>query len=196
MSRVALTGGIASGKSFVADEFARLGATVVDSDVLAHEAVEPGTQGLAAVVDRFGADILGPDGTLDRAALGALVFHDDAARADLNAIVHPIVRSRAAAREAEAPEGAVVIQVIPLLVETGLDREFDTIIVVDVPVGVQEERLRLRSGLSLDEARARIRAQATRSQRLAVATHIVDNSGAPGRTIEQVADLWKVLNDN
>lgn len=196
MSRVALTGGIASGKSFVADEFARLGATVVDSDVLAHEAVEPGTQGLAAVVDRFGADILGPDGTLDRAALGALVFHDDAARADLNAIVHPIVRSRAAAREAEAPEGAVVIQVIPLLVETGLDKEFDTIIVVDVPVGVQEERLRLRSGLSLDEARARIRAQATRSQRLAVATHIVDNSGAPGRTIEQVADLWKVLNDN
>lgn len=196
MSRVALTGGIASGKSFVADEFARLGATVVDSDVLAHEAVEPGTQGLAAVVDRFGADILGPDGTLDRAALGALVFHDDAARADLNAIVHPIVRSRAAAREAEAPEGAVVIQVIPLLVETGLDKEFDTIIVVDVPVGVQEERLRLRSGLSLDEARARIRAQATRSQRLAVATHIVDNSGAPRRTIERVADLWKVLNDN
>lgn len=193
MTRTALTGGIASGKTFVADELARLGAVIVDSDLIAREVVEPGTPGLAQVVERFGADILQADGSLDRARLGQIVFSDEAARADLNAIVHPLVRQRAVELESGAPEGAVVIQVVPLLVETGLDKGFDRILVVDVPVETQLERLMGRNGLPEDEAMARINAQATREQRLAVATHVIDSSGAHEETLARVARIWRQL---
>src|SRR5215218_3743603 len=125
MLRVGLTGGIASGKSAVADELAAHGAVVVDADVLAREVVEPGTPGLAAVVERFGPSVLAEDGRLDRAGLGRLVFADGAARRDLERIIHPAVRARAAEIEQQAAADAVVVQVIPLLVETGQAKDFD-----------------------------------------------------------------------
>lgn len=193
MHRIALTGGIASGKSFVADEFAARGASIIDSDVLAREVVEPGTAGLARIVERFGPDMLDGEGKLDRARLGELVFSNEEARQQLNSIVHPLVRERAAALEAAAPEGTVVIHVIPLLVETGLDRGFDRIIVVDVPVQVQLDRLRRRNGLSVGEAQARISAQATREERAAVASYFIDNSGERHETAAQVDRVWAQL---
>lgn len=193
MHRIALTGGIASGKSFVADEFAARGASIIDSDVLAREVVEPGTAGLARIVERFGHDMLDGEGTLDRARLGELVFSNEEARQQLNSIVHPLVRERAASLEAAAPEGTVVIHVIPLLVETGLDRGFDRIIVVDVPVQVQLDRLRRRNGLSVGEAQARISAQATREERAAVASYFIDNSGERHETAAQVDRVWAQL---
>nr|NLI49537.1 dephospho-CoA kinase [Propionibacterium sp.] len=194
--RIALTGGIGSGKSTVADLLAARGAVIVDADLLAREAVAPGSPGLAAVVARFGRGVLAPDGTLDRAALGALVFADAAARADLNAIVHPRVRDLAARRRAEAlaadPE-AVVVHVIPLLVETGQADSFDTVVVVDCPVAVQVARVMARNGLSRPDAEARVAAQASRDQRLAVATHVIDNGGTPDELGPQVAALWAAL---
>lgn len=193
MHRIALTGGIASGKSFVADEFAARGASIIDSDVLAREVVEPGTAGLARIVERFGPDMLDGEGKLDRARLGELVFSNEEARQQLNSIVHPLVRERAASLEAAAPEGTVVIHVIPLLVETGLDRGFDRIIVVDVPVQVQLDRLRRRNGLSVGEAQARISAQATREERAAVASYFIDNSGERHETAAQVDRVWAQL---
>lgn len=193
MHRIALTGGIASGKSFVADEFAARGASIIDSDVLAREVVEPGTAGLARIIERFGPDMLDGEGKLDRARLGELVFSNEEARQELNSIVHPLVRERAAALEAAAPEGTVVIHVIPLLVETGLDRGFDRIIVVDVPVEVQLDRLRRRNGLSVGEAQARISAQATREERAAVASYFIDNSGERHETAAQVDRVWAQL---
>ena len=193
MTRIALTGGIASGKSFVAAELEALGAVIIDSDVLARDVVAPGTPGLAAVVGRFGDAVLRADGELDRAALGAIVFADDAARADLNAIVHPLVRARAAELEEAVPEGAVVIQVVPLLVETGLYRGFGTVIVVDVPEETQLDRLMRRNPLTREEARARLDAQASRDERLAVATHVVDNAGSPEATRRRVRELWREL---
>ncbi|HJE51424.1 MAG TPA: dephospho-CoA kinase [Tessaracoccus flavescens] len=193
MRRIALTGGIASGKSFVADELERLGAVIIDSDVLARVVVEPGTPGLRKIRERFGASILREDGTLDRAALGELVFADDAAREDLNAIVHPLVRDEAEQRTAQAPEGAVVIQVIPLLVETGLHESFDGVIVVDVPTETQVRRLMHRNDVDLTAARARVRAQASRQERLAVADWVIDNSADQAATVRQVEELWPQL---
>lgn len=191
--RVGLTGGIASGKSSVADALAAHGAILIDSDVLAREVVEPGTPGLAAIVRRFGAGVLAPDGVLDRARLGELIFEDDQARADLNAIVHPAVRARRAELFDSAPDDSVVVAVIPLLVESGLVDQFDQIVVVDVPELVQLERLMKRNGFSRDEALARVRSQASRDERLAVADHVIDNSGTPTQTRTQVARLWREL---
>ncbi|NLE97411.1 MAG: dephospho-CoA kinase [Propionibacterium sp.] len=191
MVRTALTGGIASGKSAVADMLRERGATIIDSDVLAREVVEPGTEGLRRVVERFGESILTPDGALDRAALGRVVFNDAAARADLNAITHPLVRERAVALE-EAAEG-LVIQVIPLLVEADLVDGFGRVIVVDVPEDVQLGRLMARDGSSRQEARSRIDAQAGREERLAVADHVLDNSGGPDETLRQVEALLPKL---
>ena len=193
MSRIALTGGIASGKSAVADLLAAKGAVLVDSDVLAREVVAPGTPGLAAVVHRFGEGILRPDGALDRPALGAIVFADPDARADLEAITHPRIRARAGELRAEAPAGAVVIDVIPLLVEGDLSGRFDEVIVVDVPEEVQIERLRRRDGFTRDEAMARLAAQASREDRLAVADHVIDNSGDTDALAAQVDRLWDAL---
>jgi dephospho-CoA kinase len=190
--RVGLTGGIASGKSTAAELLAERGAVLVDSDVLAREVVEPGTPGLAAVVERFGPEVL-RDGRLDRPALGRIVFADAAARRDLEAIVHPAVRSRARELEAQAPADAVVVHVIPLLVETGQADDFDVVLVVDVAPEVQRERLVRRDGLSGAEADARIAAQASRADRLAVADHVLDNGQGLGDLEEQVARLWPEL---
>lgn len=193
MRRIGLTGGIASGKSFVADELRRHGATIIDSDVLAREVVEPGTPGIAAVIERFGQHILTQDGSLDRAKLGSIVFADDQARADLNAIVHPLVRERSAALEAGAPDGALVVHVIPLLVETGQQDTFDEVIVVDVPVATQLRRLMHRDDLSQDQAYQRIMAQASRIERCEAATHVIDNDGDQASTVRQVDALWPLL---
>jgi len=188
---IGLTGGIGSGKSTVAELLAERGAVVIDADLLAREVVEPGTPGLAAVVERFGEGVLRSDGALDRPALGRLVFADPDARRDLEAIVHPAVRARAAELTAAAPPGAVVVQVIPLLAETGQAASFDLVVVVDVAPEVQLARVRARDGLDADEARARVRAQAGREERLAFADIIIDNSGTPAELLAQVERLWR-----
>lgn len=190
MLRVGLTGGIASGKTSVADQLAARGAVVIDSDVLAREVVEPGTPGLVAIVQRFGEEVL-TGGRLDRARLGALVFADPAARHDLESIVHPAVRARAAELERQAPADAVVVHVIPLLVETGQARDFDVLVVVDLDPAAQLERLRNRNGLSVEEARSRMVAQASRLERLAVADHVLENDGPPEDLARQVGQLWE-----
>ena len=139
--RVGLTGGVAAGKSTVSALLAELGAVVVDADLLAREVVAPGTEGLAEVVAAFGPDVLTDEGALDRAALGAVVFADPARRRTLEGIIHPRVRARAAALEAQAPDGAIVVHDIPLLAETGQAASFDAVIVVDVPEETQVERM-------------------------------------------------------
>lgn len=194
--RIGLTGGIGSGKSTVADLLAERGAVIVDADVLAREVVAPGTEGLDAVVKRFREGVLRADGTLDRPALGAIVFSDADARADLNAITHPRVRARARQLRNEALEAdpdAVVVDVIPLLVETGQAASFDEVVVVDVPVETQVERVMARNGLSRDEASARVRAQASREERLAAATRVIDNGGDIAALEPQVDELWDQL---
>jgi dephospho-CoA kinase len=191
--KVGLTGGVGAGKSTVAAALADLGAVVIDADVLAREVVEPGTPGLAAVVQEFGPDVLAPDGSLDRARLGELVFADPARRSALEAIVHPLVRRRAADLEAAAPAGAVVVHDIPLLAETGQAGSFDAVLVVDVPVEVQVARLARDRGWSAGEAAARIAAQATREDRLAVATYVLDNTGTPEDLRQRVAEVFVQL---
>ncbi len=189
--RIGLTGGIASGKSTVADQLAELGGVIIDADILAREVVAPGTPGLEAVRARFCEGVLSTDGSLDRAALGAIVFADPLARRDLEAIIHPAVRRRAAELEAAAPPGSVVVHVIPLLVETGQSEAFDEVVVVDVAPQAQRDRLMARSGLSAAEADARIGAQATRQARLSVADHVLDNSRGLAELTEQVTALWR-----
>jgi dephospho-CoA kinase len=192
--RVGLTGGIASGKSTVAELLAQRGALVIDADALAREVVERGTPGLAAVVDRFGPEVLAPDGRLDRAALGRRVFAADdgsmGARRDLEAIVHPAVRARAALVEASAAPDQVVVHVIPLLVETGQASSFELVVVVDVDPEVQRARLLERGGLTGTEADARVAAQASRAERLAVADVVLDNNGTRADLARHVEQLW------
>jgi dephospho-CoA kinase len=188
-----MTGGVASGKSTVSELLRSLGAIVVDADALAREVVAPGTPGLDAVVTEFGPEMLGPDGGLDRARLGALVFGDPARRATLEAIVHPLVRARAAEIEASAPAGSVVVHDIPLLVETGQASSFDAVLVVDVPVEVQVARAVRDRGWSEEEARSRIAAQASREERLAAATYVVDNSGTIEDLRQRVAEVFAEL---
>ncbi len=155
--RVGLTGGVASGKSTVSAILTELGAVVIDADLLAREVVAAGTDGLAAVVEEFGPEVLGPDGALDRPRLGALVFADPERRRALEAIIHPRVRARAAEIEASAPEGSVVVHDIPLLTETGQAASFDAVVVVDVPTEVQVDRMVRIRGMSEEDARARSR---------------------------------------
>lgn len=191
--QVGLTGGIGSGKSTVSSLLAARGAVIVDSDVLAREVVAAGTDGLAAVVAEFGAAVLGPGGELDRGRLAAVVFADPGARARLNAIVHPLVRARAAQLVAAAPDGAIVVQAIPLLVEVGLAHSFDLVVVVDLPPELAIERLVGARGMSLEDARARIAAQADRAVRLAAADVVIDNSGPPEALEDQVERLWLAI---
>jgi dephospho-CoA kinase len=191
--RVGLTGGVASGKSTAAALLRELGAVVVDSDVLAREVVEPGTPGLAAVVEAFGPGVLDADGRLDRPALGALVFGDEPARRRLEGILHPLIRARAAELEAAAPDGAVVVHDIPLLVETGQADRFDAVVVVDVPVETQVERMARDRGMSREDALARVQAQASREERLAVATHVVDNTGTREDLRDRVTEVLEEL---
>ncbi|GAB3193328.1 hypothetical protein GCM10027261_08130 [Geodermatophilus arenarius] len=190
MLRIGLTGGIGSGKSTVAALLAARGALVVDADRIAREVVEPGTAGLAAVVEAFGPDVLTPDGALDRPALAAVVFADPQARARLDGIVHPLVRARALEVVQSAPEDAVVVQDVPLLVETGQAGAYDLVLVVEADLDTRVARLVLR-GLTEDDARARIAAQATDEQRRAVADVVLDNSGAPEALAAQVERFWE-----
>lgn len=192
MRRIGLTGGIASGKSTVADRLAELGAVIIDADVLAREAVAPGTPGLARVAGRFGANVL-DGGELDRAALAAVVFTDPQARTDLEGIVHPAVRSLAAKRERDAPADAVVVHVIPLLVETGQAGDFDLVVVVDCDPAAQVARLRARNQLTSAQAQARLDAQAPRGERLAAADVVLSNDGSPTQLRAQVDALWAEL---
>jgi dephospho-CoA kinase len=191
--RVGLTGGIASGKSTVAGILAELGAVVVDADLLAREVVAPGTEGLREVVAAFGPEVIAASGELDRPALAALVFGDDAARMTLERIVHPRVRARAAELEASAPPGAVVVHDIPLLVETGQAGEFDAVLVVDVPVETQIDRLTRLKGMSRAEAEARVTAQASREQRRAAASYLIDNTGTPEDLRHRVTEVFERL---
>jgi dephospho-CoA kinase len=190
--RIGLTGGVGSGKSTVAGLLARNGALVISADALAREVVEPGSPGLAALIERFGAGILTPDGALDRAALARLAFTDDRARADLNAIVHPLVGRRSAEIMAELPDDAVVIYDVPLLVENDLSGGFDVVVVVEADVETRVRRL-VRRGLTEDGARARIAVQATDEQRRAVADEIIRNDGSPDELAAAVDELWERL---
>ena len=191
--RVGLTGGIASGKSTVSARLRDLGAVVVDADLLAREVVAPGTPGLDAVVAEFGPEVLRPDGSLDRPALGAVVFADPERRVALEAIVHPLVRAAAADLEATAGKHDVVVHDIPLLVEAGRAGDFDAVVVVDAPVEVQVERMVRDRGMTEDEARARIAAQATRDQRRAVADHLVENTGSREELLARVDEVFATL---
>ena len=191
---VALTGGIGAGKTTVARLLAQRGAILIDSDVLSREVVEPGTPGLEAIVERFGPAVLAADGSLDRQALGTIIFADAQARADLNGIVHPEVRRRRAELIASAPDGSIVISVSPLLVEGGLQDGFDGVIVVDVPIDTQVDRLKARSDLDDQQARARVNAQASRDERLEVADWVIENSGSYDQLRQQVEVVWDALN--
>lgn len=195
MRHFALTGNIASGKSTVAALLAEHGATIIDADQLAREAVAPGTPGLQAVLDQFGPALLLPDGTLDRAALRRHVFRDPAARDQLNAIVHPIVRRlRDDAVEAARLRGdAVVISDIPLLFEVGLERAFDGVILVDAPPAVRQARLVRDRGLSPEDAEAMIAAQWPTERKRAGATWIIDNDGPREALAPRIAALWPAL---
>lgn len=188
---IGLTGGVASGKSAVAARFQALGITVADADVAAREAVAVGSQGLAEVVLAFGADVLGPDGALDRAAMRRRVFNDDAQRLRLEAIVHP--RVRAALRAAcEAAEGPYAIAAIPLLAEGGGREAYpwlQRILVVDVPRSIQLERLLARDGIDAALAERMIAVQATRAERLAIADDVIVNDGSLAALDEYVAAL-------
>jgi dephospho-CoA kinase len=184
--RVGLTGGIASGKSTVSAILAGLGAVVVDADLIAREVVARGTPGLEAVVAEFGPELLTPEGDLDRAAMGAVVFADPDARRRLEAIIHPLVHRRSAELEAAAPARSVVVHDIPLLAEVGRAGSFDAVVVVDVPTELQVARMVEHRGWSREDAEARIAAQAGREARLAIATHVIDNSGSLDELRRQV----------
>ncbi|MCY1674857.1 dephospho-CoA kinase [Pseudarthrobacter sp. SL88] len=190
MLKIGLTGGIASGKSVVASRLKERGAVLVDADALAREVVEPGTEGLERIVAVFGQDMLDAEGQLDRPRLGEAVFGNKDRLAALNGIVHPLVRARAAAITAAAPEGAVVVQDIPLLVETGQGSNFHLVLVVDAPDGLRLERMQELRGMSAEAARARMAAQAPRETRLAAADVVLDNSGPLVHLLEQVDSLW------
>jgi len=186
--RVGLTGGIASGKSLVADLFAQLGVPVIDTDRVAREVVEPGQPALADIVDRFGADILMPDGSLHRRKLRQRIFEVAEDRAALEAILHPVIRARSL-ELAETAGGSYQILVVPLLVETGFAELVNRVLVVDCPEQQQLERLLARDEESPDQAARIIAAQIPRSDRLQAADDIIDNSGAIADARRQVEDL-------
>lgn len=190
MLRVGLTGGIGSGKSMVAGRLAEHGATVIDADRLAREVVAPGTGGLAEVVAEFGSGVLTADGELDRGALARMVFADDAARGRLNSIVHPMVARRTAELIAAAPDDAVVVHDVPLLVENGLGAGYHLVLVVDAPAEERVRRLVRQRGMAEDDARARIGAQAGEADRRAAADVWLDNSGTPDEVLAVVDELW------
>jgi len=187
--RIGLTGGIGSGKSTVSALLAERGAVVIDSDRIAREVVAPGTPGLAAVVEAFGDGVLAADGQLDRPALAAIVFADQEARRRLDGIVHPLVRARAVEMAAAAAPGAVVVNDVPLLVETGQAASYDLVLVVEAHADIRVSRL-LQRGLPEADARARMAAQATDEERRAVADVVLDNSGTPEQLRAQVERFW------
>ncbi|MFI7387568.1 dephospho-CoA kinase [Streptomyces sp. NPDC049813] len=193
MLKVGLTGGIGAGKSEVSRLLVERGAVLIDADRIAREVVEPGTPGLAAVVDAFGRSVLTPQGTLDRPRLGSIVFSDADELARLNAIVHPLVGARSAELEATAGPGSVVVHDVPLLTENGLAPLYDLVVVVDTSPGTQLDRLIRTRGMSEEDARARMAAQATRDERRAIADVVIDNDVPLERLTEQVDALWADL---
>ncbi|OKI08331.1 dephospho-CoA kinase [Streptomyces sp. CB02923] len=195
MVKVGLTGGIGAGKSEVSRLLASYGAVIVDADKIAREVVEPGTPGLAAVTEEFGADVLSPDGTLDRPKLGAIVFNDPEKLQALNAIVHPLVGARSAELEAAAGPDTVVVHDVPLLTENGLAPLYDLVIVVDATPHTQLDRLVRLRGMTEREAKSRMAAQATRENRLAIADLVIDNDGPLEALEPQVRQAWEHLRD-
>ncbi len=191
MLRIGLTGGMGAGKSTVARTLVELGAVLIDSDAIAREVVAPGTPGLAALVEEFGAGILSPDGSLDRPALAAVAFADDVSRGKLNAITHPLVGARQAELIGDAPVDAIVVQDIPLLVENGLAPLMQLVVVVGAEEQTRLRRLVEHRGVAEADARARIAAQATDDQRRAVADVWLDNNGAPEVVEARVRELWE-----
>lgn len=189
---VALTGGIGSGKSTVAGLLAARGAVIVDADAIARQVVEPGRPALAALVERFGADILDAGGRLDRKALAAKAFATDEARRDLEAITHPAIGEEFLRQVAAAPDDGVVVHDVPLLAEVGARLDYAEVIVVEAPRELRLERLEQR-GVDRGDAEARMAAQATDEQRRAIATRIVDNSGDLASLERQVDALWEAL---
>lgn len=190
MLRIGLTGGIGAGKSALSATFAECGAIIVDGDVISREVVQPGTEGLAALVEAFGEDILQPDGSLDRPALAAKAFADDEARQKLNGIVHPLVGQRRAEIIAAVPPDAVVVEDIPLLVESGMASMFPLVVVVHADVELRVRRLVELRGMLEDDARARIAAQADDEQRRAVADIWLDNSGSQEDLVKRARGVW------
>lgn len=200
MRHLALTGGIGSGKSTVAQFFAEQGATIIDADAISRSLMEPGQRVLADVVTEFGEHLLDDSGALDRQALANIVFNDDAARERLNGIVHPAVRTESKRQREEAvaadPENAIIIQDIPLLVETGQADAYDGVIVVDTDHATRLQRLVETRGMDPEDANARIAAQATDAQRHAIADWIIHNSGSLEDTRAQVEAVWTQLTTN
>lgn len=188
--RIGLSGGIGAGKSTVARRLAENGAVIIDADVIARQVVEPGSEGLAALVERFGEEILTSDGALNRQAMAARVFGDAAARADLNAITHPRIGARTAELMAQAPADGIVVHDIPLLVEAGYAANYHLVIIVDAPVEDRVRRL-IDRGLEEGDAWARIRAQATDEQRREAADVWIDNSGQVEDVVTAVDRLWQ-----
>ena len=196
MQLIGLTGGIASGKSVVAARLAELGAVVVDADRIARDVVEPGTPALARIADEFGTEVIAPDGSLDRAALGALIFSSPEKRAALNAITHPAVADRShelfEAAGAADPH-AVVVYDVPLLVEAGRSEEFDLIVVVNASTETRIARMVELRGMTRDEALHRVNSQATNTERLAIADVVIDANGTVEQTLAQADALWAKL---
>ncbi|MFI6337576.1 dephospho-CoA kinase [Streptomyces sp. NPDC050535] len=193
MLKVGLTGGIGAGKSEVSRLLVEHGAVLIDADRIAREVVAPGTPGLAAVVDAFGEDVLAPDGSLDRPKLGSIVFADPEKLALLNSIVHPLVGVRSRELETAASEDAVVVHDVPLLAENGLATLYDLVIVVDAPPETQLDRLIRLRGMTEQDARARMAAQATREKRLEIADVVIDNDVPLEELERRVRDVWADL---
>ncbi|MFC8421070.1 dephospho-CoA kinase [Streptomyces sp. NPDC057236] len=193
MLTVGLTGGIGAGKSEVSRLLVECGAVLIDADRIAREVVEPGTPGLAAVVDAFGTEVLTEDGRLDRPKLGSVVFADPERLAVLNSIVHPLVGARSRELEEAAAEDAVVVHDVPLLTENGLASLYDLVIVVDTSPETQLDRLVGRRGMTEEDARARMAAQATREQRREIADIVIDNDVPLDELHRRVKDVWADL---
>lgn len=193
MLKIGLTGGIGSGKSEVSKRLAARGAVVIDADKIAREVVEPGTVGLARVVATFGDEVLHRDGSLNREKLGSVVFADSEKLAALNAIVHPLVGERVAQLQSEAPDDAILVYDVPLLAENKLAPMYDVVIVVDAADDVRIGRLAERRGMAEADAKARIAAQASREERLAVADIVLPNEGSLEELDTLVSDVWDEL---
>ena len=192
MYLVGLTGGIASGKSYVASLLGELGASTVDADQVAREVVVPGSTGLVQVVGAFGFEILSPSGELDRAKLGEIVFADPEKRIELENILHPLIKARTTQLISEQPSD-IVVYAVPLLVEANVDYPFDTIITVEAGVENQVSRLMTSRQMSESEAKARIEAQTTSFERVARANYVIDSSGPKDKTRLQVVEVWRQL---
>ncbi len=196
MQLIGLTGGIASGKSTIASRLAELGAVVVDADRIARQVVEPGTPALAEIARTFGESVIAPDGSLDRPALGAIVFGDADALQKLNGITHPAVLAASTARfdaAAAADPAAIVVYDVPLLVESANEYPFDLVVVAHAAAATRVDRLVRLRGMAADEAERRIGSQASDEARLAVADIVIDTDGSLAQTLEQVDELWESL---